>query len=728
MIPERADDALPVAPVVTATTVEGDRPALLDPHQLAALLRRNLFLIVVAIAAALALGLLLSLLTVPEYIATARIQVEQQAERVLRTEDEAPAVSQDAERFLQTQTDVLRSRSIAIGVAQSLKLFGNARFHGAMGVAPGDSGGPVERERVIGLLRANLGVDLPRNSRIVSLAFTSRDPRMAADVVNAFAQTFITANLQRKFSSSAYARDFLAGQLVEAKARLERSERDLNAYARAAGLVASRPALGATSGDGAGTTPQSVTTSSLLQLNTAYNAAKAARIEAEQRWRSAAAMPVMSVPDVLTNPAIQQVMQQRATLTADLREARERYRSDFPALQEKAGQLDEINRQIGEMAANIRRSIQARYQVAADQERSLAAEVAGLKTETLSEQDRSVRFTILSREVDTNRTLYDGLLQRFKELSAAAGIASNNISVVDVAEPPLAPSSPRLFFNMAVALLGGLVAAVLVVLAREQIDDVVRGPLDIERKLHLPSLGVIPRLGPGMLALDELRIPKSPIAEAYFALRSALLYSTPQGLPRSILVTSSQAGEGKSTTSLAIAGGFAKLGRRVALLDGDLRRPSLHKLVEGAGEHGFSDLLIGGKTIAEVAVPVANEGFWLIPSGPLPPSPTDLLSGGRLPELLRSLEDAFDLVVIDGPPVLGLADAPMLAANVQAVLFAVEANRGVRGRTKSAIRRLRLNHAHILGALLTMFEARKAGVDQYYGYEYYSYGEGKSAS
>lgn len=720
LIPERVD------PVQSAATAEPEPGPPVDVHQLLALLRRNLPIIAGAIGAALALGFLITALTTPTFVAQARIQIEQQTDRVLATQDTSPDLaSQDTERFLQTQMDVLRSRSVAIGVAQALRLFGNARFDAAMGARVQASlNGDAQRETAIALLRDGLSIDLPRNSRILTLTFTARDPRVAAEVANAYAQTFITANLQRKFSSSAYARDFLSGQLVEAKARLERSERELNAYSRGAGLIAARPALGSSGKDDATTTPQSVTTASLQQLNDAYNTARTARIEAEQRWRTAASLPLMSLPDVLSSTAVQTLLTQRATLTADLREARQRYRSDYPALQEKTEQLDEVNRQIAELAGDIRQSIRARYRTAAAQERQLAASVGGLKADTLAEQDRSVRFTVLSREVDTNRILYDGLLQRFKELSAAAGLASNNISVVDAAEPPLGPAGPRLGFNLGVALLLGLVLAAALTFAREQIDDAVRGPADIERKLQLASLGAIPRAPAGTAIADELRSPKSAVAEAYAALRSALLYSTPTGLPRAMLVTSSQAGEGKSTTSLAVASGFARLGRRVVLIDADLRRPSLHQLLAIAPAKGLSDLLTGAAGIDDVATPV-EDGMWLIAAGPLPPSPTDLLSGGRLPELLAGLRDRFDLLVLDGPPVLGLADAPMLAANADATLFVVEAGRGSRGRTKAALRRLRLNGAHLLGALLTKFEPRRAGVESYYGAAYYDYDTAK---
>ncbi|MDB5694593.1 MAG: hypothetical protein JWN21_136 [Sphingomonas bacterium] len=730
-IPERTDEPASSPGFAPTQTTDHEVRHRLDPHVLTALIRRNLLWIAAVIAVALGIGLLATLLTTPTFVAQSRIQIEQQTDRVLATEDVQTVASQDSERFLQTQTDVLRSRSVAIGVAQSLRLFGNAAFHEAMGVAPPQwpATDARERETVVRLLRSNLGIDLPRNSRIAILSFKSRNPQTAAAVANAFAEVFITANLQRKFSSSAYARDFLSGQLIEAKARLERSERELNGYARAAGLIAARPALGTATagGDGGSLTPQSVTAASLQQFNDSFNTAKAARIEAEQRWRAVAATPVMSLPEVLASGAVQALLQQRATLTAELREARQRYRGEYPLLAEKTAQLGEINAQLGQLGGQVRGSIRNRYNIAAQQERALAAEVANLREATLGEQDRSVRFTVLSREVDTNRTLYDGLLQRFKELSAAAGIASNNISVVDRAEAPLGPSSPSLPFNLAVALLLGTAAAGLLVLVREQIDDAVRSPAELERKLQLPSLGVVPRLAAGVNMALQLRAPSSSVSEAYAALRSTLLYSTPNGLPRSILVTSTQAGEGKSTTSLAIATGFAKLGKRVVLVDADLRRPSLHKMVEGAPAHGLSDLLIGQATPADVATPIADQGFWLIASGPLPPNPTDLLSSGRLPELIRSLEDSFDLVVIDGPPVLGLADAPMLAANTRSLLFVVEASSGQRGRTRTALRRLRVNNAVILGVLLTKFEARKAGLDKYYGYSYYNYHEGKAA-
>lgn len=700
----------------------------LNPQLVWAMLRRNAIIVVAAVALALAAGLILTLLATPQYVATASIQIEQQTERILDTEDVQPPGSiQDSERFLQTQTDILRSRAMAISVAQSLKLFGSPRFYAAMGVEPALTGQGAlteraNREQTLAILLDRLNVVLPKNSRVVEIAFESADPVLAADLANAYAKNFIGSNLQRKYDSSSYARDFLSNQLVDAKVKLEQSERQLNQYARSAGLIAP---TNVRIGDRETTSsPQSVTISSLAQLNESFNSAKAARIAVEQKWRSASSVPVMAIPEVLANPAVQALVQQRAEKNVELQQEQTRHREEHPAVLEIQAQVTELDSQIRNLSNAIRDSIRGQYQVAQQQERSLSGQVGGLRQDTLSEQDRSVRFNILSREVDTNRTLYDGLLQRFKELSAAAGIATNNISIIDTADPPLAPSSPRLLVNLLTALVAGLGLAGVLVFLREQIDDAVRSPTDIERKLALPVLGTIPRVPAGEDIMESLGQPGAKITESYSALRTALMYSTSEGLPQTLLVTSSQPAEGKSTSSMAIATSMAKLGKRVVLVDADLRRPSVHLLLGMSNEVGLSDLLVHRRSVEETVVFVEHQGIWLVPSGPIPPNPSDILSSGRLADILGQLKGSFDLVVLDGPPVLGLADAPLLSAQVDGTLLVIESNRGFRGRTKGAIRRLRDAQAVILGAVLTKFDARKAGVGQEYGYEYYTYGYG----
>ncbi|MFA6117507.1 MAG: polysaccharide biosynthesis tyrosine autokinase [Sphingomonas sp.] len=703
---------------------ETDEGPKLDFRVIYAILRRNALLIGGVISLAAITGLTATLLMTPRYVATASVQVDQEADRVLSSQDVQPAAAyQDADRFLQTQVDVLKSRAMTIRVAQSLNLVGSPKLFETMhSKMPEPKIGLDRRQQLkdatVSLISDNLGVSLPRESRVVSISFKSPDQRFSALVANAYATEFISSNLQRKYDSSTYARDFLSKQLGEAKTRLEISERDLNNYARSAGLIkTSEPGANGTS-----VGPRSITTASLVQLNEAANEARSARTAAEQKWRSAAGTPLMNITDVLANPAIQTLLQRQAEASAALSQERERHRDTYPTVIQLQAQVEQLSQQIRTLATNIRSSIRDQYQVAMKLEQSLDTDVRALKGDTLAEQDRSVRYNILAREADTNRTLYDGLLQRFKEVSAAAGITSNNVSVIDQADPPSKPSSPKLFLNLAFSLLAGLAAAAALVFIREQMDDAVRVPEDIDRKLGLTVLGAIPLVKAGEDVLELLQSPRSAISEAYHGLRTSLLYSSIEGLPRNLLVTSSQSGEGKSTTSFAIAADLAKLDKRVVLVDVDLRRPSLHRVLGTRNGIGLSSLLTRQARVDQAIQATSIANLMFIASGPIPPSPTELLGSPSMRELLEKLGEEFDVVVLDGPPVLGLADAPILSALVEGTIFVVESSRGHRGATKAAVRRLQSAHSHLLGGVLTKFDPRKAGNNQYYGYDYYYYG------
>lgn len=726
----------PRSPFVTSPSpvVVDEMPATeasgfqIDFRQLWAVVRRNVVIIAGVMITACALGLIITLLTTPKYQATASVQIEQATDRILNTQDVEPAASyQDADRFLQTQTDILRSRAIAIRVAQELNLFGSETFFRAMDAELPAGATPALRERnqreaTLTLLKNNLQIDLQRNSRIATISFTSPNAGMAAKVANAYAQAFIASTLQRKYDSSAYARSFLSRQLADAKVKLESSERALNDYARQAGLIKT-----GASDAGAGSAPsQSLTTNSLIEANSAANAAHTARVAAEQKWRSIEGVSLLGIPDVLSNLAVQQLLQKRAEAMGAYEQETARHRAEYPTVVQLKAQVDELNAQINQLASDIRSSIHDQYEIALEQERSLDAQVNELKSATLSEQDRSVQYNILAREVDTNRTLYEGLLQRYKEVSAASGVTSNNISIVDQAETPMSPSSPKLLMNLLLALLLGAATAAGFVFVREQMDDAVRVPEDIERKLGLPVLGSIPLSENSANILEELSTPRSPIAEAYHALRAALLYSTPNGLPKTLVITSTQAGEGKSTTSFAIAHELANLGKSIVLVDIDLRRPALHRMMGTANEIGLSSFLTHQADINQILKATQTANLSFISSGPIPPSPSELLSSSALLELIAQLSSRFDAIIFDGPPVLGLADAPILAAVVDAAVLVVEANRGHRGATKSAVRRLRTQHSHLLGGVMTKFDARKSGYSYVYGYDYYDYSDGSS--
>lgn len=696
-----------------------------DLRYIVAAVRSNLVLVGAIILVSLALALIATLLDTPRYTATATIQINDSSDRVIGENDDqtAPQVNlYDVDRFLKTQTDILLSRGLVQRVAQKLKLQGNERFYEAMesrAPRPGTSPDLV-RDQALNLLAANLNVTLPRDSRIVTIAFESADPGLSAEIANTFSTEFIQANLQRKFDSSSYAREFVGNQLAEAKERVEQAERNLNDYARSTGLIRTGDAAGESNtnaGDGG-----SVTAASLLQINQAANQATASRVAAEGRWRAISGVPLLSSREVLANETVTALMTDRAKTQAELEKELSRRLEDYPSVGEKRAQLGKLDSELQSAALSVRNSIRAEFLAAEGTERALLAKLEALKLDTLREQDKTVQYGLLKREADTNRTLYDGLLKRYNELNATAGISSSNVSVIDVAERPTAPSSPNLFKNLLIALIAGGGLAALTLFVKDQLDDAIRVPEDVEAKLRLPLLGVVPKAAnrdPDS-AMDD---PKSPVSEAYNSLRAALLYSTSVGLPQVMLVTSAQSAEGKTTTSYATAASLARMGRKVVLIDADLRRPSIHHRFGLQNERGLTDLLTSTDPIESAVSATAQENLFAIVSGPIPPSPTELISSPRMEQIVQDLARDYDVVVIDSPPILGLADAPALSALVDGVIFVVESERSRRGALKTALRRLRAMRPILLGAVLTKFDPSSSGnrYSEYYGYQYYTY-------
>ena len=693
-------------------------------RQVTIVIRRNIWLILAIIAVGVVAAVAATMLDTPRYTAVTSVQINDQGERVLGEEMDSEAdvnPGLDTERFLNTQIDILNSRGLAERVSRRLQLVGNERFYAAMekSVPGANVSQAAQRDQVIGLLRLNLVVELPRNTRVARISFTSADPALSASIANVFAEEAIQASLQRRFDNSAYARNFISQQLDEARVRLETSERETNTYARTAGLIRTREA--GTTNEG-GTSSGSVTTSSLMQINQAANEAKAKRIAAEGRWRAEQAAPLLSSQAVLSNPTVQDLMTRRAELDGELKKNRERYLDDHPTVRQATSELNTVNQQLTQVATGVRNSIRAEFVAAQNAEVALLAQVGSLQGDTLAEQDRSVRYNTLAREADTNRSLYDGLLQRYRELNAAAGITSSNLSIIDKADVPLTPSSPNMLLNLMAGLFGGAIMAAFIVFLRDQMDDMIRVPEDVESKVELALLGVIPNSGTES-PIEAMANPKSTISEAYGSLRGALLYSTRSGLPRVLAVTSAQPTEGKSTTAFATASGFARMGRSVLLIDADMRRPSVHRNIGHDNRRGLSTLLVSTDPIASAVVPSGVANFDVLPSGPIPPSPTELLTSPRMAAMLDEFARHYDVVIIDSPPVLGLADAPALAALADGVMFVIESERGRRGQLKTALKRLRAVDARLLGAVLTKFDPNKAGnrYSEYYGYSYYRY-------
>lgn len=699
---------------------EDEREGRIDFRAIGSALYRSRWYVLAILCFGLLAGVGVIMITPPQFRARASVEVSQQSAKVLGTEDTEPVLgSAEFDRFLQTQVNLLESRALAARVATNLRLTADDRFLVAMGVSfPQGTIGERRQQAIIDLLQKNLRISLMPNSRVVEIVFTSRDPAVAMRVANSYSENYIQSNIERKFSTTAYSREFLSTQLAEAKKRLEGSERDLIEYSRAASLIDASGGADVQRDQQAG--PRSLTTANLVDLNEAYIAAEARRIQTEERWRQAAGVPLMSLPEVLANPAVQALDQRRAEMLANLGQLRQRLQPDHPVVAQAIAQLAAIDKQMNALATNVRQSLFEQQRIAARQAQALAHQVALLKADTLSEQDRSVRYNILKREVDTNRQLYEGLLQRFKEVSAEAGAAANNIIAVDSAELPKEPVSPRIGVILVLGLVGGLALAALFVFAREQFDDSIRDPHDIEGKLHLALLGVVPKAPDTLLDINNTA-QRSAITEAYQSVRTAIELSSPNGVPRSLLLTSSRKGEGKTTSALFIAKAFADVGRKTLLIDADLRKPSLHGLLgEKKDTGGGLSSVLARRTAPDAAIlPTAFENLSFIPSGPPPPNAAQLLGGAPVAELLRRFEAGFDVVIVDGPPVLALADAIELANQVEATLFVVAAGSAHYGQAKQAARRVRGAAPYLIGGLVTKYDPGLwKGEGDYYMYEY----------
>jgi succinoglycan biosynthesis transport protein ExoP len=711
---------------------DADLPFHLDLLVYGRILLKYRWTILISILVALMVGAGVTYLMRPVYTAQATLQIDREAAKVVNVQDVTPSDELVAgEEFFQTQYGLLRSKSLAQKVDESLGLSRDDAFIIAMDAKPPVAGPRLpasalpdaRRGEVLALLRAGQGVVPVRGSRLVSVTFASPNPALSAKIANAFAENFIGANLDRRFESASYAKDFLERRLAQVKTKLEDSERQLVAYATSQGIIQlSEPSAGGSQNPGEQTSLQSA---NLGALNSALATAKTQRIQAEQRWRQAQATPGLGLAEILQSPTVQQLTQTRARLVTEYQDKLRVFKPDYPDMQQLKAQIEENDRQLAAEAQNIRASLQAQYVIALNNEKSLNAQVNGLKGDVLDLRSRSIQYNILQREVDTNRTLYDGLLQRYKEVGVAGGVTNNNISVVDRADPPALPSSPKILLNMLLAAIGGVVLGVLLAFAREMFDQAIRVPSDVEGKIGLPVLGIIPLLAKGVQPAQALAETRSPMSEAYHSLRSALQFSTADGFPSSLLITSPRPSEGKSTTAIAISQNMARLGFRTLLVDADLRDPSLHKTMGADNRAGLSNILTGAASLTEVLQETDLPDLFIIPSGPLPPNPAELLASTRLQALIGAAGSQFDMVVFDGPPVMGLADAPMIGSLLSGALLVIESGRTVRLQVRAAVKRLEMANVRVLGTVLTKFNARKSayGYGQGYGYEYdYNYG------
>lgn len=689
-----------------------------------AIIARRRWVIFGITALALLVGLVVTLLMTPQYTASARIEISRQQQRITNVEGiEETDRTFDAE-FYETQYELLRARSVAERVAKALKLASKPEFFAAHEVSPdgieeGGSGNRpptreqlAEREKLaVGLLMEHVAIAPIARSALVDIKYTSASSTWSAIIANDWARQFVADSIDRRFASTADARQFLERRLAQLRQDVERSERQLVTYANENDIVV----LNQVEEDGRTIASPTLVSTNLGAMNQALLEATARRVELESQARTAGGSAVA------TNAALASLRNRRSELAAQYAELMVRFEPGYPAARALQGQIGELDAAIQREEARLRSGTQSDYRAALGREAALQSRVDAL-TNQLRDQERArIQYNIYQNEVDTNRELYEGVLQRYREIGVAS-VAANNIAVVDEAQVPSGPSSPNLPLNLAIALMAGLALAGVAVFALEQFDEGIRDPADIQPLTGLPLLGAIPATDEQKQAFaQEVSDPKSEISEAYLTVRSNLAFSTAHGVPKSLMLTSSRPAEGKSSSSLALASVLARTGKRVVLVDADMRSPSIHEFFGMANGSGFSSYLAGDDGIDGLVQPTGIENLSLMTAGRTPPSAAELLSTDRPHDLVAALLKRFDHVVIDSPPLLGLADAPLLARSVDGVVFVIEA-RGVAARgINMSLDRLRDSHARLLGAVMTKFTG--AGTGYGYGYAYgYGYG------
>ncbi|WP_456448747.1 GumC family protein [Thiolapillus sp.] len=697
-----------------------------------AVIVRHKFTIVLFVVIALIAGAIVTALRTPIYRSSVKLQIDREAARIVNFEGVTPREAAYSFDFYETQYQLLKSHGLAKRVVEQLGLESSAQFkakeqpsffrelkrffsaHSDQDVASWDVAPAASTRSLENLLLANLTVAPVKNSRLVVVSYDSPNPNLAARVVNTLAKSFIDMTMERRFENSSYAKEFLSDRIKQVRANLEASERKLVEYASQREIVDLD-------------SKQGILMQKLQALNTRLTEVEAERIKAESSYQEMQNSGAQGFDRVSDSELITAYKEKLADLEAEYQDKLNVYKPGYPAMKRLQDQIDGLKRKISKETKDIQSSIKSRYQAAVREQAMLQSRMADVKGQILELQRKSTDYQALKRDVETNRELYNGLLQRIKEVGVAAGVGSNNISIIDKGEVPATAYKPNLKRNLQIALVIGLLGGIGLAFLFDHLDDTIKSSADVEKLTGLPMVGVVPEVRlqeeSESIALKTWEEPKSAIAEAYRSCRTALSFSSESGTPKVLHIASSISGEGKTTSAISLALTYVQAGSNVLLVDCDLRNPSLHHELALSNETGLTNYLVGEKKPSEAIQDGVLGGLYVLTSGPLPPNPAELLDSGRMVEFLDKAAEKFDVVILDGPPVLGLADALVLANMASATILVVDAGVTRSGALRGALQRLRQAHAHVLGALLVKYGQGRSGYgyDYQYHYNYYNY-------
>jgi polysaccharide biosynthesis transport protein len=641
---------------------------------------------------------------------------------------------------MDTEVTILQSDLLALQVIKTLNLDKMPEFGGKPGSSPADALAPdplqadsVRTTALLGAFKGGLRVALKPNTRIVEIRYVSANPQLAASIVNTLASTYIEQNYKTKFESTMQASDWLSKQLVDLQMKVETSQEKLVKFQKEHEILGTDE-------------KQNIITEKLAELNKELTSAESVRMEKESLYRlvqSGDAEVVAATADALAGgtsgagnvaPLVANLRAKQAELKIQVAELSTQFGPSYPKVAQLNNQLKEIDAQIQQELKKIVERVRGQYLAAQQQETMLRAEFDRQKQEANKLNENAIDYTLLKRDVDVNRQLYEGLLEKLKEAGVTAGLRSNNIHIVDAARTPMYPTEPNIPRNLVFAFVLGLTTGIGMAFLLENMDNTVRTTEQAQIISGLPALGMIPMgskngldsAGKKLMSVASSREaielvtqarPQSQMAESYRALRTSLLLSNLGTPPRIIMITSARPQEGKTTTSINTAIVLAQKGVRVLLVDADLRRPSVHKTLGMGPRSGLSNVLTGSATLENAITrsPILSNLF-ILPAGTPPPNPAELLASANMRDLLTDLRDKYDHIVIDTPPTLSVTDAVVLSQRVDAIILVIRSSK----TTKQALRRARdilaQVNARITGVLLNAVDLTSP--DYYYYYEY----------
>ncbi len=723
----------PVAPPMPYQIAE-DEPHLRDYIQVILKRRWTVLTFFLAVVVTVTIG---TFMTRPMYEASVIIRIDRENPNVLTFKD-IYNIERPQEDYYETQYKILKSRNLAKRVIKSLRLDTNPEFSPQPSIfnissllSPSSSTNSTARpKQEDGVSSALIDAFLDRTevspiqkSQLVRVSFSTHNPELSAKVANAIAQSYIDFNIESKFAATQQARSWLEKQLDDMKAKVESSEEKLNEYAAKNEIIFFNEKNSPNSNN-----KQDIVTQRLADLSAALTQATSDRIAKEAIYKEIAKGDPQSSSIVLNNSLILSLKKEYGDAETEYQKLSKIFKPDYPKMVRLKEQINQLKARIDRESKRIVASIKADYDAAVKKESYLRSALDRQKQEALALNQRIVQYQILKREVDTNTELYNGLLQRLKEAGLSATLTASNVQVLDRAEVPKTPYKPKKAMNILLSIVVGLMGGIGLAFFAEYLDNTVKTTDDIERKVNLPALGLVPHyddLGAGaskeLVAYSD---NKGAIAEAYRSIGTFILFSSAGRPPKVMLVTSPRQGEGKTTTAVNTAMSIVKSGSKGVLIDADMRKSRLHKIFGLNNSVGLSSFLSGNAEFGDGLIkPTAIQKLDVIPSGPLPPNPSELLGSLRMKELIDALFALYNFVIFDSPPVLGLSDSVILSTLADGVIMVVKAGETPKDAIAQARKTLNGVNARILGVVLNDISHKDLRYGSYSYYHSYYYGE-----